>query len=233
MSRTFARLTLYVSLALGLIFSSSAALAAPGRTGSAPVQANAGTGDYCVEAEEVAFLGHINDYRAQNGLGALRMSQTAGAAAEHHSVEMATYNYFSHPMLNGVSWSQNMTNHGYTYNTYRGENIAAGYAGAWDTFLLFKGSPAHNTAMLDPKYTVIGIGRVFNEASTYKYYWTTNFGGYTDGAAVICGQAAPAQTVATAAPTQAAASAPTATTPSKTRGGGKPGGRPDGKRSMR
>jgi len=231
MSRTFSRLAVYVSLVLGLLLGSSPTLAAPARTGSTPVQANADTGAYCVEPVEVEFLGYINAYRAENNLGALQMSQTAGAAAEHHSVEMATANYFSHELLNGVGWSQNMTNHGYTYNAYRGENIAAGYARAWDTFLLFKGSPAHNAAMLDAKYTVIGIGRAFNDASTYKYYWTTDFASYTDGAAVVCGQAAPApaQPVATVAPTEPAAAAPTATVTTKFRGGGKPGG----KRSLR
>ncbi|CAA9539897.1 MAG: hypothetical protein AVDCRST_MAG70-17 [uncultured Thermomicrobiales bacterium] len=94
-------------------------VAAPSRTGDTPVSAAAATGSYCAEPEEVAFLGLINQYRAQNGLNALRMSQTVGAAAEHHSTEMATYNYFSHTMLNGVTWSLNMTNHGYSYNTSR------------------------------------------------------------------------------------------------------------------
>jgi len=231
MSRTFSRLAVYASVVLGLLLGSSPTLAAPARTVSVPAQANAETVAYCVEPVEVEFLGYINAYRADFGLGALRMSQTAGAAAEHHSVEMATANYFSHELLNGVGWSHNMINHGYTYNAYRGENIAAGYAGAWDTFLLFKGSPAHNAAMLDSKYTVIGIGRAFNDASTYKYYWTTDFASYTDGAAVICGQSAPApaQPIATDAPTQPATVTPTTTTTTKFRGGGKPGG----KRSLR
>ena len=156
---------------------------------------------YCVEPEEAAFLGLINQYRAQNGLDALVLSQTVGAAAEHHSIDMATNNYFSHILANGEKWSTNMKNHGYTYNTYRGENIAAGNADAYSTFIQWQNSPGHNANMLNPNYRVIGIGRFFNASSTYGYYWTTNFGGYVDGGAAYCGQGAPvAQQQPTAAP---------------------------------
>src|SRR3712207_6412476 len=54
------------------------------------------TAEYCADGEEQAFLALINAYRAQNGLGALAMSQTLGTAAEHHSLDMANNNYFSH-----------------------------------------------------------------------------------------------------------------------------------------
>ena len=172
------------------------AMAAPSRTGDQPVSAAAGSDTYCAEPEEVAFLNLINQYRGQFGLGALQMSQTAGAAAEHHSVEMATANYFSHTLLNGLTWSQNMSNHGYTFNTYRGENIAAGNAGAGATFEQWRNSPGHNANMLNPSYNTIGIGRAYGGSSTYKYYWTTNFGGYRDAAAAICGQTAPTATTA-------------------------------------
>ncbi len=184
--------------------------AGPARTGDQPVSAAAATESYCAEPEEVAFLNLINVYRAQNGRGALGMSQAIGAAAEHHSAEMASSDYFSHTMLNGVSWSLNMSNHGYTYNTYRGENIAAGSAAAYDTFMQWKNSPGHNANMLNGNYNTIGIGRVYGDSSTYKYYWTTNFGGYADGAAVVCGQAAPAPQPSTT-PTPTNTPVPTAT----------------------
>ena len=47
---------------------------------------------YCVEPEEAAFLALIKDYRRQHGLGALATCQTAGAAAEHHSADLAAKN---------------------------------------------------------------------------------------------------------------------------------------------
>jgi uncharacterized protein YkwD len=181
-------------------------------------------GAYCMEPEEAAFLSLINQYRAQHGLGPLRASQTAGTAAEHHSVSMATHNYFSHTLLpEGIGWSDNMRAHGYTYNTYRGENIAAGNAGAAATFLQWKNSAGHNANMLNPNYHVIGIGRASSASSTYGTYWTTDFGGYVDGAAAVCGQSAPAPT---ATPQQPVAQpAPPSTGGTRTlRGGSSSGG---------
>jgi len=177
------------------------------------------TADYCAEPEDLAFLKLINDYRAQNGLGPLVMTQTLGAASEHHSLDMATHNYIGHTLYDGTSRSQNMTNHGYTYNTYRGENIAAGYDSAASVFAGWKASPDHNTAMLSANFTAIGVGRA---ASTTDgtWYWTTDFGGYTDAGAQICGGAstpAPQPTSTTTATPVATATStpapqPTATT---------------------
>ena len=35
--------------------------------------------------------------------------------------------------------------------------------------------------MLNPNMVAIGIARVFNDDSTYGWYWTTEFGGVNDG----------------------------------------------------
>ena len=127
----------------------------------------------------------INGYREENGVGPLTLSATLTAAAEVHSQEMADEDYLSHTMQGGVTWSQNMTDHGYGYETYRGENIAAGNEGAAATFEQWVNSSGHRANMLNPNYTAIGIGRANGADSTFGWYWTTNFGGVTD-AAVSC-----------------------------------------------
>jgi uncharacterized protein YkwD len=167
--------------------------AAPSWTDSAPASNHAATADYCAEPEERAFLKLINDYRIENGLWPLALSQTIAAAAEHHSADMATNNYFGHGLSNGITWSQNMTDHGYTFNTYRGENIAAGNELASNTFMQWKNSATHNANMLNVNFYAIGIGRAYDASSTWKWYWTTNFGGVVDDPAVAC-SSAPAQT---------------------------------------
>ncbi len=154
--------------------------AAPGSTSQEVARAENSVEGYRVSGEECRFLYLINQYRYKNGLGGLRLTQTLGASAEHHSVDMAKNNVFSHTLSTGVSWSDNMRNHGYTYNTWRGENIAAGNYSADKTFLQWKNSPGHNANMLSSNFKAIGIGQVSNAASKYKYYWTTNFGGYVD-----------------------------------------------------
>ena len=190
------RRALFVVLTLSFVLG---ALVGPAAAGGAPAPGKAPaassfttTASYCADAEEMAFLKLINDYRQQNGRAPLTLTQTLGAASDHHSVSMANYNYFNHFLTpEGIGWSQNMTNHGYTYSTYRGENIAAGNATASATFTQWKNSPDHNTNMLNANFKAIGIGRAYNSASTYDWYWTTNFGGYVDGAAAQCGGTTP------------------------------------------
>jgi uncharacterized protein YkwD len=187
MQRRFAAL-FSALVGLGLFFSTlHGAIAAPGMQNSGFRASAASALGYCASAEEVSFLRLINDYRKSHGLGTLALSQSLGAAAEHHSNNMATNSYFDHFLIaDGIGWSQNMTNYGYTYNTFRGENIAAVASTAQRVFDAWKNSPGHNENMLDPKYTVIGIGFIYNSASHYGYYWTTDFGGYTDGSAKVC-----------------------------------------------
>jgi len=130
--------------------------------------------------EECTFLTIINEYRDEHGLGSLQISQKLGAAAKFHSADMASNNYFSHILHDGSTWSQNIQSTGYDYNTYRGENIAAGNYYADYAFTQWVNSPIHNANMLNPDFTVIGIGLVSSDSSDWIYYWTTTFGGYTD-----------------------------------------------------
>ena len=113
-----------------------------------------------IDAEEQAFLKLINDYRAQNGLSALRVSVALTRAADWMSGDMAAKNYFRHTDSLGRDPFVRMTAYGYNYNGYKGENIAAGYADAARTFNLWRTSPSHNTIMLSPNFNVIGISRV-------------------------------------------------------------------------
>lgn len=133
-----------------------------------------------LDSEEQAFLQLINTYRQQNGLGHLNLSPTLTTAAELHSEDMADNNYFSHTSLDGRTFVDRVRDAGYTYDTWLGENIAAGYVTAQEVFNGWKNSPSHNTNMLRPQFNVIGIGRAYNASSDYRWYWTTNFGGYDD-----------------------------------------------------
>lgn len=170
-------------LALAVIGSSSlSSLAAPNAPATAADPSFVTASGYCADAEERYFLRLINNYRAQYGRGPLRLTKTLGAAAEHHSVDMASRNYFSHTLSGGVTWSQNIANHGYTYNTYKAENIAAGSSASTQTFNQWKNSSGHRANMLNGNFKAIGIARAYNGASTYKWYWTTTFGGYQDAA---------------------------------------------------
>ncbi|HZS05801.1 MAG TPA: CAP domain-containing protein [Blastocatellia bacterium] len=145
-----------------------------------------------LDAEEQAFLKLINDYRAQNGLSALKVSIALTTAAKWMSGDMAAKNYFpsNHVDSLGRDPFKRMADFGYGYNSWRGENIAAGYADAANTFNQWKNSPGHNANMLNANYTVIGIGRVYGPSATYRWYWTNDFGSYVD-ATMDAGQPVP------------------------------------------
>jgi uncharacterized protein YkwD len=136
---------------------------------------------WTAEPEECAFLGIINAYRKQNGLGTLTISLTLSAAAEYHAADMAKYNYFGHTLADGSTWDVNIAAFGYPSDSARSENIAAGLPTAEQVFAQWQNSPPHNDHMLSPKYNAIGIGRVQGlTTSRYKWYWSTTFGSRVD-----------------------------------------------------
>jgi uncharacterized protein YkwD len=117
----------------------------------------------------------INDYRRRNGVSELTLDDQLGAAAEHHSQDMAKKNYFRHKLSNGISPGENILRHGYNYRYY-GENIAAGQESAEMTFEQWEGSPEHAKNMRSTHFADVGIGRAHADNSKYKWYWTATFG---------------------------------------------------------
>ena len=96
------------------------------------------------------------------------------------STDMALRNYFGHNDSLGRNFSTRLGAFGYTFNTGKGENIAAGNSTATGTLNQWRTSGGHNAALLNPSYTVLGIGRAYNPTATYRWYWTADFAGYAD-----------------------------------------------------
>src|SRR5688500_1210624 len=142
--------------------------------GSAPAAIAQDSG-YAPDAEEWAFVELVNAYRGQLGLGPLTLNYELGAAAEYHSIDMATNNYFDHYLFDGTDAGTNIQNFGYTGFPYA-ENIAAGMATAQEVLIGWQNSPDHNATMTNPQFTEIGIGLAYNEASHYGWYWTATYG---------------------------------------------------------
>ncbi len=120
----------------------------------------------------------INDYRAENGLGPLSVDPSLQAASEWMSTDLGEQNYFSHTDSLGRSPWDRMCDFNYCHNTWKAENIAAGYDTAEAAFDGWRNSPGHNSNMLGENYLVMGIALVYTPGSTYGYYWTNDFGGY-------------------------------------------------------
>lgn len=134
MSKVFASV-IVVTLTIGALFAT--ATAAPAPPTSEALTAEISQGAYCASRVEVQFLTLINDYRRSKGKPVLRMSQTVGAAARHHSVDMANRNYTSHYTKGtGADPGDRMKAHGYPYigSTTWGENIYWGGDTAREAF---------------------------------------------------------------------------------------------------
>jgi hypothetical protein len=134
------------------------------------------------QSQEAEFLKLLNAYRAEHGLGPVAITPKLTKAALWMSTDMAEKDYINHTDSQGRDPFQRMSDLGYTFNTYKGENLAAGQKSAQEAFIGWKNSPGHNANMLKPEFKAIGIARVYNPNGQYKWYWTTNFGGYIDGA---------------------------------------------------
>ena len=149
-----------------------------------------------MDGEAQAFLGLINSYRAQNGLGTLSVSPALTVDASWMANDLGTHGYFSHTdSLGRDPWTRAAD---CGYGSAGGENLAAGTdrSTAQGAFQLFRNSPEHNAIMLTAEFHEIGIARAYVAGSPYLWYWVTDFG--------RGGGAAPAA----AAPAPAAAAAP-------------------------
>ena len=137
--------------------------------------------DQSLDGEELAFLGLINNYRAQNGLGSLTMSTNLNRAATWMATDVGTKDYFAHTDSFGRSPSQRAIDCDSPAGA--GENLAAGTVRdtAQEAFEAWVASPGHNANMLYAGYQQIGIARFEAPSSTYKWYWATEFSMVHDG----------------------------------------------------
>jgi uncharacterized protein YkwD len=124
-------------------------------------------------AAEVLQLANVE--RAKAGCGPLALNGQLNNAAQGHSADMATANYFSHDSQDGRTPFDRIKAAGYAFST-AAENIAAGgttAAGAMDQWM---NSPGHKANILNCAFVDLGVGYAKGEKADYAGYWTQNFG---------------------------------------------------------
>ncbi len=167
---------LFISLAIAAVLAGVIALPTPAALAGPNCSVNSD-----IDSEEQAFLGLINDYRRDSGLGPLALSTTLTKAAAWKSQHMASNSYFDHTDVGlGRSFTDRLSDCGYNENTWKGENIAAGNATGQAAFDQWRNSSGHNANMLNVNFNAIGIGRAHGANTPYGWYWTTEFGGVID-----------------------------------------------------
>jgi len=112
----------------------------------------------------------VNMERSVIGLYLLIWDNRLFDAARGHSEDMAEQNYFSHDSLDGRSFSQRISDAGYTCNMC-GENIAGGYSTPQAVVNAWMNSQGHRDNILSSSFCDIGVGYASD-----GHYWTQDFG---------------------------------------------------------
>jgi hypothetical protein len=117
----------------------------------------------------------VNQERSLQGLHALNQDSRLDSAARGHSVDMAQNNYFDHYSRDGRSPWDRIADAGYSCGRC-GENIAVGYSTPEAVMSGWMSSSGHRANILNSTYCDIGVGYAYGSASSYKHYWTQDFG---------------------------------------------------------
>lgn len=101
----------------------------------------------------------------------LAFHESLRCSARVHSKDMGDKNFFSHTGSNGSTFSQRITNAGYSWSG-AGENIGAGYSSPAAAVNGWMASSGHCSNIMNKSYTHLGTGYYNAATSTYKHYWT-------------------------------------------------------------
>lgn len=126
-------------------------------------------------ATEVIRL--VNVERAKVGLGAVASQSQLTQAAQVHASDMGCNFFMSHTGSDGSSPDVRIARAGYVYAAW-GENVASGFSTPADVMAAWMNSQSHKDNILNPNFTQIGIGYMYNSADTtgYYHYWCMNLG---------------------------------------------------------
>jgi len=115
----------------------------------------------------------VNKERTKNGLEPLEWGVTCEAAAEIRARELMTD--YSHIRPDGSSWETAcpLPDSGGS----SGENLVAGNAAVSPTTAVtaWMNSPDHRANILNPNFTKLSVGFVFDQDTQYKTYWSQFF----------------------------------------------------------
>ena len=128
------------------------------------------------EQWEREVLTLVNKIRIKNNLKRLAWGDTCDDAADIRATETMTL--YAHTRPDGSSWSTVCP--APDSGGISGENLAIGNAAVSPATVvaLWMGSESHRANILNPDYTKLSVGFVFDLDSTYKTYWSQFFSTY-------------------------------------------------------
>lgn len=118
----------------------------------------------------------VNKIRIKNNLSQLAWGDTCEEAATIRAKETMTL--YAHTRPDGSSWATACPTPG--SGGVSGENLAIGNAAVSPASVvaLWMGSEAHRANILNPEYSKLAVGFVFDIDSDYKTYWSQFFSTY-------------------------------------------------------
>lgn len=118
----------------------------------------------------------VNKVRVKNALSQLSWGDYCSSAADLRATEIMTS--YSHTRPDGSDWSTVCV--APDSGGYSGENLAIGNAAVSPASVvsLWMGSEGHRANILNPDYTKLAVGFVFDIDSPYKTYWSQFFSTY-------------------------------------------------------
>lgn len=158
----------------GALLAAMGVLASLGSGGPQPAHAltNCGTNTTALDGSEQQLLSLINGFRTSNGRAALKASPNLSRAAAWMSEDVAGSGVFSHTDSLGRGPGTRVVQCGYA-TSGSGENLAL-TSSAQSAFTLWMNSTSgHRENMLNPAWTVAGIGHAGN-------IWAADFGALDD-----------------------------------------------------
>jgi uncharacterized protein YkwD len=120
-----------------------------------------------------SVLDLVNAERAKENLPALKWNATLAKAAENHSLDMATNNYYSHISQDGRTFDKRLIAAGVKNYSWIAENIAKGQRSATEVMDSWMNSTLHRENILSANFTEIGIALAISADG--QYYWTQEF----------------------------------------------------------
>lgn len=123
-----------------------------------------------------AARGQMRDCGAQtySATSALKWNCDLATAADTHSRDMTSNNFFSHTGSDGLSVSNRVAATGYQWRAV-GENIAAGQPTEEVVMQDWLGSPGHCANIMNPSYQDFGSAVIFTDQVNFSSYWTQVF----------------------------------------------------------
>ena len=129
-----------------------------------------------IEQWKYEVLTLVNKIRIKNQLGRLSWGETCESAADLRAKETMTL--YAHTRPDGSSWSTACP--APNAGGVSGENLAIGNAAVSPATVvaLWMGSESHRNNILNPDYTNLSVGFVFDPDTNYRTYWSQFFSTY-------------------------------------------------------